>query len=168
MKRIRNGLITVHARRERIVQGRLIMPDGADARGILVTGFGFGPASRGDVPYARARRDGRFTLQVPSEHAYVLGIADLKWASDPWAGTILPKDSARPREITIKVYPATPLTVRVTRGPRREPVVNAWVDLSGVAEGQLDRPRRQEASGNRRRQHLVDDRFQRRGSRRSG
>ncbi len=64
----------------------------------------------------------------------MLGIEDLKWASDPWTGMILGKDSAKPAEITMKVYPATPLTVRVTRGPRRDPVANAWVDLGTKAE----------------------------------
>ena len=66
----------------------------------------------------------------------MLGIDDLKWASDPWTGMILVKDSAKPAEITMKVYPATPLTVRVTRGPRREPVANAWVDLT--SKGQVN------------------------------
>ena len=129
------GITTVHARRERTVQGRLIMPEGADAQGILVTGFGWGPTTHGDVPYARARRDGTFTLRVPSEHGYVLGIADLKWASDPWTGMILAKDSAKPAEITMKVYPATPLAVRVTRGPKHDPVVNAWINL--VSRGEV-------------------------------
>jgi hypothetical protein len=129
-KRIKAGVVTVHARPERIVHGRLIMPEGADPEGILVSGFGFGPANRGDIPHARALRDGTFRLRVPSEHAYVLGIDDLKWASDHWTGVILGKDLARPAEISIKVYPATPLTVRVTRGPRHDPVANAWVNLS--------------------------------------
>ena len=40
LKQIKAGMMTVHARREMTVQGRLIMPDGADAQGILVTGFG--------------------------------------------------------------------------------------------------------------------------------
>ena len=62
----------------------------------------------------------------------MLGITDLKWASDPWSGTILDNDTAKPAEITMKVYPATPLVVRVTRGPRRDPVVNAWVDLASM------------------------------------
>jgi hypothetical protein len=60
----------------------------------------------------------------------VLGIDDLRWASDPWKGQILAKDSDRPAEIAIQVYPATPLTIRVTRGPGREPVPNAWVEVS--------------------------------------
>jgi hypothetical protein len=132
LKQTSTGITTVHARRERTVRGRLIMPEAVDADGILVTGFGFGPAHRGDIPYARARRDGTFTLLVPSEHAYVLGITDLNWASDPWSGVILGKDSANAAEITMKVYPASPLVVRVTRGPEREPVVNAWVELSSL------------------------------------
>ena len=150
LKRIRAGIITVHARRERTVQGRLIMPEGADAEGILVTGFGFGPANHGDIPYARARRDGTFRLRVPSEHGYVLGITDLKWASDPWTGMILGKDSAKPAEITMKVYPATPLMVRVTRGPRRDPVVNAWVDLTSMGQVDWTDKHGQEEFGNRR------------------
>ena len=134
-KQIAAGITTVHARRERLVHGRLIMPEGGDAEGILVTGFGFGPANNGDIPYARARRDGTFTLLVPSAHSYVLGITDLKWASDPWSGMILSTDTAKAAEITIKVYPATPLAVRVTRGPKHDPVVNAWINL--VSQGQV-------------------------------
>jgi RNA polymerase sigma factor (sigma-70 family) len=134
LKRTNAGITTVHARRELTVPGRLIMPEGVDAGGILVTGRGRGPTNLGDIPYARARRDGTFSLYVPSEHNYVLGIADLKWASDPWTGMILVKDSAKPAEITMKVYPATPLIVRVTRGPEREPVVNAWVDLKSMGQ----------------------------------
>jgi RNA polymerase sigma factor (sigma-70 family) len=134
LKRTNAGITTVHARRELTVEGRLIMPEGVDAGGILVTGRGRGPTSHGDIPYARARRDGTFSLHVPSEHNYVLGIADLKWASDPWTGMILVKDSAKPAEITMKVYPATPLIVRVTRGPEREPLVNAWVDLKSMGQ----------------------------------
>ena len=126
------GVTTIHVRHERAVQGRLIMPEGADAEGILITGFGFGPKNVGDIPYARARKDGTFTFRVPSEHGYVLGITDLKWASDPWSGTILDNDTAKPAEIIMNVYPAMPLVVRVTRGPRRDPVVNAWVNLASM------------------------------------
>ena len=81
---------------------------------------------------------GHFSFAVPSEHGYVLGIEDLKWASDPWTGMILGKDSAKPAEITMKVYPATPLTVRVTRGPQRDPVVNAWVGAQRYGGRELD------------------------------
>src|SRR5262249_35638443 len=71
-----------------------------------------------------------FRLRVPSGHAYVLGVDDLHWASDPWTGQILASDSDRPAKITIHAYPAAPLTIKVTRGPGREPVPNAWVYVS--------------------------------------
>jgi hypothetical protein len=129
-ERMSDGITTVHARRKRAVQGRLVMPGGASAEGLLVAGFGFGPGHQGDAPYARARRDSSFSLRVPSGHAYVLGVADLQWASNPWPGTILDKDTSKPAEITINVYPATPLTARVTRGSERDPVANAWVEVS--------------------------------------
>jgi hypothetical protein len=133
-KQFAAGITTVRARREQTVQGRLIMPEGANAEGILVTGFGFGPGENGDIPSARARRDGTFHFRVPSEHGYVLGIEDLKWASDPWTGLILGKGSNQPAEIAMKVYPATPLTIRVIRGPQRDPVVNSWLELGTIAD----------------------------------
>ena len=46
---------------------------------------------------------------------------------------ILAKGSAKPAEVSMTVYPATPLTVRVTRGPRRDPVVKAWIHLTSRA-----------------------------------
>ena len=141
------GVTTVHVRPEHAVQGRLVMPEGASAAGILVTGFGFGPHKEGDIPLARARADGRFTLQVPAAHGFALGVVDSAWASDPWTGPILNSDAddATPAEITIPVYPATPLTVRVTRGPDRRPVAGAsvqvdastdfiWLDPSGTQQ----------------------------------
>ena len=136
LTRIKTGMITVHARREITVRGRLIMPDRADAEGILVTGFGVGPTSNGHIPYARARRDGTFELSIPSDHNYIIGLDDVKWASDPWVGMILVNDTAKPAEVTMRVYPATPVTVKVTRGPRREPVALASVNLT--SKGQVN------------------------------
>ena len=125
--RLAEGITTIHVRREHAVQGRLVMPEGASAAGILITGFGFGPTNHGVVPTARARPDGRFTLNVPSAHGFALGVVDSAWASNLWTGSILTTDDANPAEIAIPVYPATPLTIRVTRGPKREPVANSLV-----------------------------------------
>ncbi|MGD9720075.1 MAG: thioredoxin family protein [Pirellulales bacterium] len=128
--RLAAGETTVHARRRTRIEGRLVMPDGASAEGILISGFGIGPGGRGDIPYARARRDGTFTLPIASDHGYVLGIADRQWASNPWLGVILKSDGGQPTDVAIDVYPATPLRIRVTRGAERQPVADTWIDMS--------------------------------------
>ena len=132
--RIRDRVVTIHARRKIPVEGRLVMPADASAEGLLITGFGFGPKNRGDIPYARARADGSFRLRVPSEHGYVLGVVDLQWAGDIWSGLIFGREAGKPADIRISVYRATPVTVRVTRGERHNPVNNAWVEVGGRGE----------------------------------
>ncbi len=135
--RMHEGLSTVRARRERTVEGRLIMPDGESAEGILISGFGFGPGSSGDIPYSRARPDGSFTLQVPADHGYVLGIADLEWASDRWSGMILMSNGEKTPEMVIDIYPATPVSIRVTRGADRQPVADAWIHVSSLGSVEI-------------------------------
>ncbi len=139
-KQIAAGITTVHARRETDRARPPHHARGRRCRGNSGYGLWFWTGEQRRYSDTPAHGEtGHFSLRVPSEHGYVLGIEDLKWASDPWTGMILGKDSAKPAEITMKVYPATPLTVRVTRGPQREPVVNAWVDLGTMADGELDR-----------------------------
>jgi RNA polymerase sigma factor (sigma-70 family) len=163
-KQIAAGVTTLRVRRERDVQGRLEMPEGANPEGILISGFGFGPSSNGDIPYARVRRDGSFTLRVPSEHAYVLGIADLKWASDPWTGVILGRDSWKPADVTMRVYPATSIMTRVLRGPRREPVVDAWLEVGFKSEVKWVDAKGENRSGNAGPRTLAQDRRRGRGA----
>ena len=123
------GLTTIRIRKKVSVTGRLKMPAGASAEGIVVSGFGFGPKSTGDVPTARAAADGSFTLSVAPDHGYGLYISDDEWASDGWSGLILADENAKAAEVVLNVYPATPLEVKVTRGEQRVGIANAWVSL---------------------------------------
>ncbi|MGH7128170.1 MAG: hypothetical protein ACREIV_06360, partial [Planctomycetaceae bacterium] len=127
-------MTTVHVRREYPVEGRVLLPEGVDAHGLLVTGFGFGPGNTGDIPRARTRKDGSFRMLVPAGHGYVLGVSDLQWSSDIWAGAILPIEGEPQREIVLKGYPATPVEFLVTRGSTAEPIPDAWVNLSRRGE----------------------------------
>lgn len=127
-------IVTVHVRRQRTVEGRLLMPDGASAEGLLVTGFGFGPGHSGCIPEARAGRDGTFKFDCPSEHGLVLGVFDREWASIPWSGLVLASDDDEQAKIDIPVRTAIPITVRVTRGADHVPAANAWIDLEQRGE----------------------------------
>jgi hypothetical protein len=133
-------ITTVHLRRRTPVEGRVVMPEGAPSEGLLITGFGFGPGNRGDIPCARVRKDGTFTINVASAHGYILGVADREWASNLWSGVILGSDSDEPRLVELEAYPATSLKVKVTRGENRQPIRDAWVEVSRRGSvGFLDR-----------------------------
>jgi beta-lactamase regulating signal transducer with metallopeptidase domain len=127
LKRLSQRVVTIEVRRQKPVEGRLIMPEGRSAEGILIAGFGFGPGSTGDVPQIRARRDGRFVFTAPSNHGYILGLSDWEWAAEPWTGVILTSDDTEPAQIAIPVVRAIPITVEVTRGSQRKPLAAAWV-----------------------------------------
>jgi hypothetical protein len=85
-------------------------------------------------------------LGVASAHAYAITVIDDQWASDIWSGVILASETAKSAEVALNVTAAVPLTVRVTSGPARSPVVNAmvgintphrfrWRDASGEMKG---------------------------------
>jgi len=121
---------TVHACTRGTIEGRLVMPEGANAEGILISGSGFGPGDRGDSAFVCASRDGTFKLAVASNHGYVLGIIDQQWASQPWSGVPLRTDGQEPAKLVIEVYPATPVNIHITRGPNRQPVARMFVGVS--------------------------------------
>lgn len=129
-KEIANRIVTVHVRRQRLVQGRLKMPDGVSARGILIGANSFGPGHRGTDPSTRARADGTFELPAVSDFGFLIGTVDREWASEPWAGLIMAKDDDDPAVIDLSVQPATPIRIRVTQGPNDEPQPDAWIFLN--------------------------------------
>jgi hypothetical protein len=125
--RVKEGVTTMRLRHKHPLTGRLIVPDGVDPRGIWISGMGFGPGNQLDLTRGRVRADGTFTLSVSKGHGYVLGVLDSQWAADPWLGP-LPEPPAE--DFQLKLYPATPISVRVTRGADRQPVTNTFVQFS--------------------------------------
>ncbi len=125
-----DGLTTVHVRRRYPVEGRVEFPPGVDAEGVLLTGFSFGPEHRGDIPQTRTRKDGSFRMYAPAAHAYVLGVYDLQWTSNIWSGVMIARDGAPQTKLRLRGERATPVKFKVTRGPTKQPIADAWLDLS--------------------------------------
>lgn len=133
-KQIGERITTIHVRRRHPVTGRLALPDEANPEGILISGFGFGEMSSGDIPRARVHRDGTFTLMASDNHGYVLGLVDLTWASDRWGGEVFPNGLEHPAQLEIVGYPATPIEVRVTRGRENVPGVGTYVQVQSSGD----------------------------------
>lgn len=125
--RVKEGVTMLRLRHKHPLTGRLIVPEGIDPSGILISGMGFGAGNQLDLTRGRARADGTFTLSVPSGHGYVLGVLDAQWAADPW---LRPLPELAAGNFELKLYPATPISVRVTRGANREPVTDTFVQFS--------------------------------------
>jgi hypothetical protein len=125
----RGNPTTVRVKRRTPAKGRLIMPPGVSAEGILVKGDAFGTTFCGDLPSARAAADGSFTLMAVSNHGYAVSAADSEWSSSVWTGKILGNDGDDPASIELEAYRAAPLEIVVIRGARREPVDEAWIDV---------------------------------------
>lgn len=121
---------TIRVRPRQLVEGKVTLPSGENPAGLLITGFAFGPDHNGDIPRARVRADGTFTLSALSDHGYVVGIADSEWESDLWTGMI------GDAEIALKAYEATPLVVKVTRGADNVPIAGAFVEVD--SEGKVE------------------------------
>jgi hypothetical protein len=125
----REGPIEIRVQRRRParieVPGRVKLPKGTQAAGILL----------GRPPFwARTRADGSFTLALVPGRAYALNIGDPEWASDGWTGVIQKDDGAAPPEIILEAYPATPLEIRVSSGADRRPVAGSGLTLEPQRE----------------------------------
>lgn len=142
LEQLSRRVVTVHVRRQKPVVGRLSLPEGRNPEGILITGFGFGATMEGTFALTRVRRNGSFMFHAASDHGYAIGVGDADWASDIWSGVILSDDEAKASQITMKAYPAIPVTTLVTRGTDNAPVAGClvyvkqsasfeWIDSTG-------------------------------------
>ena len=126
--RTKDGITTLKMRRKLPVSGKLVAPPGVDPTGILISGDGFGSGNQIDLASARANSDGSFTLYIPAGHSYLMGVLDDEWATDPWTGDL--RNDIAATQVEMKLYRATPLVVRVARGPDRTPLAKTFVELA--------------------------------------
>ncbi len=124
---VKDGFSVQTLRRKHPVTGRVIVPEGVDPTGILVIGDGWGTGRTIARQASRVRSDGTFTVMAVPGHSYILGVMDREWAADVWTGDFKTDAPESDVQIELKLYPATPLTVRVTRGRDHEPVANEYV-----------------------------------------
>ena len=79
------------------VSGKVTLPDGSPAPGILVEARGWG-GSRSPIPHsarARTAEDGSYTMDLSPEQSYMIGVTDDEWAAPSLAGIVVREGVAR-------------------------------------------------------------------------
>jgi protocatechuate 3,4-dioxygenase beta subunit len=114
------------------LSGRVTHADGRPAAGILVSADGRGPGNRTFYGAARTGADGRYTMSVYSEQAYVIAVTDDRWGAPYRAGVVVRADKSVDG-IDFVLGRATRLHGRVMVGKDGRPVPKAevWLNLGG-------------------------------------
>ncbi len=79
------------------VSGKVTMPEGSPAPGILVEARGWG-GTRSPAPHAartRTAEDGSYSMELPSDHSYMIGVTDEEWAARSQGRVIVREGVAR-------------------------------------------------------------------------
>jgi hypothetical protein len=87
-------VITTHVLHCQKLSGKVRLPDGKPAPGVLVTaqGRGYGLPS---TFVTRTRADGGFNFRADSERSYLVGVKDERWAAKSLSGVVLKEGSDR-------------------------------------------------------------------------
>ncbi len=82
--------LTAHFLRCTRVSGKVSMPDGSPAAGILVEAHGVGVnASWPGLGRARTAADGSYVMDLSPEQSYMIGVIDDEWAAKSRAGVVV-------------------------------------------------------------------------------
>lgn len=124
------------------LSGRVTHADGRPAAGLLVSAQGQGSGHHIFRGGARTDADGRYSLRVYSEQAYVVAVTDATWAAPYRAGVVV--RAGKPVDgVDFTLARATRLHGRVTLGTDGPPVAGAYLNAA-VDAGQIPQELRRE------------------------
>jgi RNA polymerase sigma factor (sigma-70 family) len=113
--------LTVRVLRTTRVSGKVTLPDGSPASGILVEAQGVGgtsqPAGSGR---ARTAADGSYAMDLPPEQSYTIGVIDDEWASRNRSGVVV-REGVAQTGLDVPLERGCLIRGRVTAGPESKP-----------------------------------------------
>jgi hypothetical protein len=127
-------LVTASVLRQQTISGKVLLPDGKPAAGIMVyaDGRGFGDDEGSGI--ARTRTDGTFTMiGVDPEKSYIVGINEKDWAARSATGVIV-KESEPRTGLVLQLTKGTLLRGTVTSRKTGKPVPRERVTVVEVGE----------------------------------
>jgi hypothetical protein len=108
--------------------GKVTLPDGKPAGGILLQAEGQGHTNMYFRGYARTAADGSYRFRLYPDQTYIVGLLDKDWAAPSHVG-ISVKEGQRLTDLDFRLGRGTLLEGRMTVGPDRKPLANELIDI---------------------------------------
>jgi len=122
--------LTARVLRTTRVSGKVTLPDGSPASGILVEAQGVGgtsqPAGSGR---ARTAADGSYAMDLPPEQSYTIGAIDDEWASRNRSGVVV-REGVVQTGLDVSLERGAVIRGQVTAGPESKPSPGRLVVLA--------------------------------------
>lgn len=124
----KDAVLTARLLRNAKVTGKITLPDGRPAPGILLQAEGRGATNHYCRRHARTRPDGTYELNLYGEQSYIIAVIDDNWAAASRMNLGL-KESQRQDGIDFHLIRGTRIHGQVTRGKKEDPAPGETVTL---------------------------------------
>jgi beta-lactamase regulating signal transducer with metallopeptidase domain/protocatechuate 3,4-dioxygenase beta subunit len=123
--------MTVQVARKVVLKGRVLDPEGRPVPGVWVQADGVGQsmADEYDRATARTNADGSYAIAVAPGFAYMVGVEAKEGAARSLAGIVPRREGITYPLPDLRLGPGTLLTGRLTRGPGKKPVPEAFISV---------------------------------------
>ena len=132
--------LTAHMLRKTRLSGRVRLPDGQPAPGVVVLASGRGKGFGSE--FTRTGADGLYAMEVNPEGIYMIGVSDKNWTA-PSHKSILVREGQAQTGLDFTLVRGTLVRGRVTQGPGREAVKKgpvAFVEQGPLLPGAVRTP----------------------------
>jgi RNA polymerase sigma factor (sigma-70 family) len=123
-----NHLLTAKLFRNSLVGGKVTLPDGKPAAGILIQAEGRGNTSHYCRTLARTASDGSYSLRLYPDQSYILSITDEPWSAPSYTGIVVREGQAR-KDLDFRLDKGTLIEGEVTVGKVPKPTAGQTVTL---------------------------------------
>jgi protocatechuate 3,4-dioxygenase beta subunit len=118
------------------LRGKVCLPDGRPASGMIVGAQGHGYGSNGSSVRTLTRKDGSFAMRVGPESSYIVAVEESEWAARSLTGVVVKEGQARD-DLQLQLIRGTLIRGTVTDVPGGKPVPGCRVSVIELG-GKID------------------------------
>src|SRR5262245_56985779 len=110
------------------ISGKVLLPDGKPAAGILLQVEGRGNTNHYFRNVVRTKADGSYSLLVYPNQSYLIAVTDDQWAAPSIRGLLVREDEPR-EDLTFRLSTGTLIQGKLTLGGDNKPAANQTITL---------------------------------------